>query len=200
MAKAKDDEGAETKDNIRARAKARAVARTKASEETMAKANEDEVAEVKEDDWAEVREEAMAKTNDTEAAERREDAGAKTEEDTRTESKENDVIDNFQKLGMEQLKPNTSAASSFLDTLQAIAAEASDYSRRSLENRSSFVAKLFGVTTFGSAIQIQSEHVKTSYAVFIAYLMKMTELHGDLAKEFFKPLETAVSKVQGGKE
>jgi hypothetical protein len=43
---------------------------------------------------------------------------------------------------------------SFLDTFQALAAEASDYSRRTLENRSSFIAKLFRATTFESAIQI----------------------------------------------
>ena len=91
---------------------------------------------------------------------------------------------------------NTSASSSFLDTLQAIAAEASDYSRRSLENRFTFVAKLLGVTTFESAIQIQSEHAKTSYAGFIAYLMKMTDLRANLTKEFFKPIETAITKVQ----
>ena len=60
----------------------------------------------------------------------------------------------------------------------------------------SFVAKLFGATTFESAIQIQSEHAKTSYAGFIAYLMKMTELRANLAKEFFKPIETVVARVQ----
>jgi len=105
-------------------------------------------------------------------------------------------IYNFQKLSTEQLESNASAASSFLDTVQAIAAEASNYSRRSLESRSSFVAKLLGATTFESAIQIHSEYAKTSYAGFIAYLMKMTDLRANLAKEFFKPIETAITKVQ----
>ena len=71
-----------------------------------------------------------------------------------------------------------------------------NYSRRSLENRSSFVVKMFGATTFESAIQIHSEYAKTSYAGFIAYLMKMTDLRANLAKEFFKPIETAITKVQ----
>jgi hypothetical protein len=141
----------------------------------MAKTNEDEMAEATSGHSTEVREDALAKTNNTEAAETREDAGIETEQDIRTESKEDDVavnIYNFQKLSTEQLESNTSAASSFLDTLQAIAAEASNYSRRSLENRSSFVVKMFSATTFKSAIQIQSEHAKTSYAGFIVYLMK----------------------------
>ena len=196
MTKARDDKGAETKAN--ARATTRPVARTKASE-PMAKTNEGEVAEATNGHSTEVKEQALAKINNTEADETREDAGIETEQDIRTESKEDDVtvnIYNFQKLGTEQLEPNTTAASSFLDTVQAITTEASDYSRRSLENRFTFVAKLLGATTFESAIQIQSEHAKTSYAGFIAYLMKMTYLRANLTKEFFKPIETAITKVQ----
>ena len=177
MAKAEDDKRAETRDNARARA--RAVARTKASE-AVAKPNESEVTEAAIDDSAEIREETLAKTNDIEATEMREDAGTETEheqdvsqdvrQDVKTESKVDDVA--VHEFGTGQLESKTSATSSFLETLQAIATEASDYSRRSLENRSTFVAKLLGATTFESAIQVQSEHAKTSYAGFIAYVMK----------------------------
>ena len=188
MAKADDDTRAETTDTTRA--KTRAVARTKASE-AMAKTNEGEVAEARKSDPAEIAEEPLAKTNDTEAAETTEDdVGTKTEQVIRTESKEYNVAIPRTR------ESNTTAASSFLDTLQAIAAEASDYSRRLLENRTTFVAKLFGATTFESAIQIQSEHAKTSYAGFIAYVMKMTELRANLTKEFFKPIETVIIEVQ----
>ena len=96
---------------------------------------------------------------------------------------------------------NARATSSFLDTLQAIAAEARDYSRRrSLENRCSFVAKLWGATTFESAIRDPVGHAKTSYTDYIAYVTKMTKLRANLAKEFFKPIETADVRVQGGKK
>jgi hypothetical protein len=198
MAKAEDDKRAGTKDNPRARA--RAVARTQASE-AMTKPNEGEVVEAAKDDSAEVGEEALAKTNDTEAAVMREDAGTETDHEQHvrqhviTESKVDDVA--VQEIGTGQLESKTSATSSFLDTFQAIAAEASDYSRRSLENRSSLVAKLLGATTFESAIQVQSEHAKTSYASFVAYLMRMAEFRASLAKTFFKPIETAITKVKG---
>ena len=192
MAKAEDDKRAEATNNARARARAktRVVARTKASG-AMAKSNEGEVAEAPKYDSAEVRDETLPKTNVVEAAEATEDAG--------TESKEDDVTVNiydFQKLGTEQLASNTTAASSFLDTVQAIAAEATDYSRRSLENSSSFVAKLLGAKSFDSVIQIHSEYAKTSYEGFVAQAKKMGELYSDLAKEFFKPIETAITKVQ----
>jgi hypothetical protein len=157
----------------------------------MAESNEGEVAEAPKYDSAEVRDETLPKTNDVKAAEATEDAG--------TESKEDDVTVNiydFQKLGTEQLASNTTAASSFLDTVQAIAAEATDYSRRSMENSSSFVAKLLGAKLFDSVIQIHSEYAKTSYESFVAQAKKMGELYSDLAKEFFKPIETAITKVQ----
>ena len=194
MAKAEDDKRAEAKDNPRARA--RAVARPKTSE-AMAKPNEGEVTEAAIDDLAV--KETVAKINETEAVEMREYAGTETEQlvrqDVRTENNVDDVA--VQKIGAEQLESNTSAASSFLDTLQEIAAEASDYSRRSLENRSSFVTKLLGATTFENAIQVQSEHAKASYASFMTFSMKMAELRASLAKPFFKPIEIAITRVQG---
>jgi len=187
MAKAEDDKRAEATNN--ARAKTRAAARTKGG--AMAESNEGEVAEAPKYDSAEVRDETLTKANDIETAETTEDAG--------TESKEDDVTVNiydFQKLGTEQLASNTIAASSFLDTVQAIAAEATDYSRRSMENSSSFVAKLLGAKSFDSVIQIHSEYAKTSYESFVVQAKKMGELYSDLAKEFFKPIETAITKVQ----
>ena len=196
MTKTRDDKGAETKAN--ARATTRAVARTKASE-PMVKTNEGEVAEATNGYSVEVTEDAMAKANNTEADETREDAGIETKQDIRTESKEDDVtvnIYNFQKLGTEQLELNTTAASYYLDTVQAIATEASDYSRRSLEKRSTFIAKLLGAKSFDNVIQIHSEYAKTSYEGFFAQAKKMRELYSDLAKAAFKPIETAITKVQ----
>src|SRR5262245_7929094 len=91
---------------------------------------------------------------------------------------------------------STIAVSSFLEIVQAIAAEASDYSRRSLERRSSFVEKLFRATSFESALLIQSDYARTSYAGLITYLRKMDELYSNLVKEAVKPFEEAIANFQ----
>jgi hypothetical protein len=157
----------------------------------MVESNEGQVAEAPKYDSAEVRDETLAKTNNVEAAQATEDVGTKTEQGVRTESKEDGVnIYDFQKLGTEQLASNTTAASSFLDTVQAIVAEASDYSRRSLENSSSFLAKLLDAKSFDSVIQIHSEYAKRSYESFVVQAKKMGKLYSDLAKEFFMPIQT----------
>jgi hypothetical protein len=59
--------------------------------------------------------------------------------------------------------------------------------------------KLLGAKSYDTAIQIQSEYWKTSYAGFVAQATKIGELYSSLAKEAFKPVETAVNKVYSGK-
>jgi hypothetical protein len=46
-------------------------------------------------------------------------------------------------------------------------------------------------------IQIQSDYAKTSYAAFVAQATKMGELHSSLAKAAFKPVEQAITAMQG---
>ena len=107
-----------------------------------------------------------------------------------------DSIDTVQTLGTEQVGPSTIAVSPFLEIVQAIAAEASDYTRRSLERGSSFVEKLFGATSFERALLIQSDYAGTSYAGLITYLREMDELYTNLVKEAVKPFEEALANFQ----
>ena len=65
--------------------------------------------------------------------------------------------------------------------LQTIAVEATDYSKKSIENGSAFVEKLLGAKSFESVIRIQSEYANTSYAGFVAYLTKISKLYSKLA-------------------
>ena len=92
-------------------------------------------------------------------------------------------IDDFQKFGTEQLVGKS---------LQTIA-EATNYSKKSLENSSAFLEKLLGAKSLDAAIQIQSEYAKTFYAGFIAQATKMGELYSNFAKEALKPLKVATS-------
>ncbi|PZR87006.1 MAG: Phasin [Hyphomicrobiales bacterium] len=107
-------------------------------------------------------------------------------------------FDDVQKYSNEHLN-GAAAPTMFNKTLQTIATETADYSKKALENNSAFMEKLLGAKSYDTAIQIQSEYWKTSYAGFVAQATKMGELYSSLAKEAFKPMETALSKVQSGK-
>lgn len=105
-------------------------------------------------------------------------------------------FEEFQKFGKEQLDATTAVAASFAKGFQTIAAETTDYSKKTIEDNSAFVEKLIGAKSLDNAIQIQSEYAKSAYEGFVAQATKIGELYSSLAKEAFKPLETAISKVQ----
>ena len=105
-------------------------------------------------------------------------------------------FEDIQKFGKTQLDTATATTQSFVKGLQAIAAETTDYSKKSLENGSAFLEKLLGVKSLESAIQFHSDYAKTSYADFVAQATKLGELYSSLAKEAFKPVETAMRKCK----
>jgi hypothetical protein len=105
-------------------------------------------------------------------------------------------IEDFQKFSKEQLDVATESASTLSKNVQAIVTEASDYSKKSFESSTTLIEKLLGAKTIESAIQIQSDYAKTSYDAFLAQSSKFGELYTNLAKEAFKPIETAVAKAQ----
>jgi phasin family protein len=110
------------------------------------------------------------------------------------------LFDGFQKFGKEHLESVTKTSSSFAKGWQTIAAESSEYSKKSFENSSAFVEKLRGAKSIESAIEIQSEYAKTFFEGLVGYVTKTGEFYSNLAKEAFKPIETAITKLQAVKE
>src|ERR1700731_4782014 len=101
--------------------------------------------------------------------------------------------------GNGQLDTAATEATSFVTIFQAIVAEGTDYTKKSVEARLACVEKLLGAKSLETVIQVQSEYAKTSYAAFLAQAVKMGELYSDLAKAGFKPMERAIANMQGTK-
>jgi hypothetical protein len=55
---------------------------------------------------------------------------------------------------------------------------------------------LLGAKSLDDAIQTQSEYAKSAYESFVAQATKIGEIFTVLAKEAFKPVESAIAKVQ----
>ena len=105
-------------------------------------------------------------------------------------------FEDYSKFGKDQFEAVQAAASEVSKQLQAIAAETTDYSKRSLESGSAFVEKLLGVTKFDQAIALQQDYAKASYEGFVAEMSKLGEMYASVAKEAFKPVEGAIAKVK----
>jgi hypothetical protein len=107
-------------------------------------------------------------------------------------------FDNVQLLGKDQFEAASSTASAIAKGWQGIAAETQDYSKKSFEKGRAFAEKILGVKKFDEALALQQEYAKSSYEDFVAQATKMGELYTDLAKEVFKPIETAAKTFNPG--
>jgi phasin family protein len=105
-------------------------------------------------------------------------------------------IEDLQAFSKDQLESAQATATALTKGVQQIAAEATDFSKKSLETQTAFVEKLFGAKTLDTAIQIQQDYAKSSYETLVAQATKFGELYTSLAKEAFKPVEAAVAKAQ----
>ena len=82
----------------------------------------------------------------------------------------------------------TAATASSTKGLQTIAAETTDYSKKSFEKSRVLFEKLTGVKKIDEAIQLQSDFAKSAYEDFVAHATRIGELYSSLAKEAFKPI------------
>ena len=103
-------------------------------------------------------------------------------------------IEDIQNYGKEQFEAVTASATSLQNGFHAIASAYGDYAKKSFEDGKAFVEKLSGVKSLDKALEVQTDFAKSGYDTFVAESQKIAGLYGDLAKQFFKPLETIVSK------
>jgi hypothetical protein len=110
------------------------------------------------------------------------------------------TFESVQQLGKEQFEAVSAAAAAFTKGWQTIAAETTDYSKKSFEKSRLLAEKLIGVKKIDEAIQLQSDFAKGAYEDFVAEATKLGELYSSLAKEAFKPVEVAATKVYSAGE
>lgn len=96
-------------------------------------------------------------------------------------------------FGTNPFEAFTTATTASTKGLEAIAAETTDYSKKSFEKSRVLFEKLFGVKKIDEAIQLQSDFAKSAYDDFLAYAAKIGETYSSLAKEAFKPINGASS-------
>ena len=101
------------------------------------------------------------------------------------------TFDNVQQLGKEQFEAFSTAAAAVTKGWQSIAAETTDYSKKSFEKGRVLAEKLIAVKKIDEAILLQSDYAKSAYEDFIAEATKIGEMYSAMTKEVFKPIENA---------
>jgi hypothetical protein len=78
---------------------------------------------------------------------------------------------------------------------QAIATEATEYSKKSFQDTVTHMETLAGVKSLEAAFELQSNFAKSYYEGFVSEATKMGEMYADLAKLVYKPYEAPVAKA-----
>jgi len=104
-------------------------------------------------------------------------------------------LDDVQKLGKDNMDATLKSFGALSKSVQAIAVEMADYSKKSFEQSTAAIEKLFTAKTIEKAIEVHSDFVKSSYEGFVAEATKLGELYADLAKESYKPFESYLTKT-----
>ncbi|MBZ0139163.1 MAG: phasin family protein [Pseudorhodoplanes sp.] len=104
-------------------------------------------------------------------------------------------FEEIQQLGKENVDAAVKAMGAVSKGTQAIALEVADYSKKSFEDGTQALEKLFGSKSVEKAIEVQQAYLKDTYEGFVAKATKIGELYTDLAKEAYKPFEGYLAKV-----
>jgi hypothetical protein len=105
-------------------------------------------------------------------------------------------FEDLQSVGKENVDATLKSFGALTKGAQAIAVEVADYSKKSFEDGSAALEKMFGVKSIDKVFEVQTEFAKTAYEGFVAKASKISELYADLAKESYKPFEAMLAKAK----
>src|SRR5215467_10283505 len=108
-------------------------------------------------------------------------------------------IDEMQQLGKDNMEATMKSFGALSKSMQAIAVEMADYSKKVFEQGTAATEKLIGAKSLEKAVEVQSDYVRSSYEGFVAEATKLSELYADLAKEAYKPFESQFGKSAGAR-
>ena len=108
-------------------------------------------------------------------------------------------FEDMQKLGKDNADATMKSLGILSKSVQTIAVEMADYSKKAFEDGAAAAEKLLGAKSLEKAVEVQSDYLKTAYVGFVSQTAKLGELYTALAQEAYKPFESHVSKAAGAK-
>ena len=101
-------------------------------------------------------------------------------------------FDEIQKLSQSNMDAAMKAFGEWNKGWQAIAAEITDYTKKSFEEGTATFEKLASAKSVEQAIEIQTGFAKRAYDSYMHQMSKIGGMYADLAKEAYKPVEKAL--------
>jgi hypothetical protein len=108
-------------------------------------------------------------------------------------------FDELQKIGKDNMDLTLRSLGAVTQSAQVIAVELADYSKKSFEQGTQAMERLFGSKSLDKAMEVQTDYAKSAYEGFVAQASKLGTLYADLAKQSYKPLEGYFARVAAAK-
>lgn len=102
------------------------------------------------------------------------------------------AIQDFQKFGQANVEGTMKAVSEWQKSLQAIATEMTNYSKRSFEDGTQTFEKLLSVKSLDQVLEIQTSFAKRAYDDYMQQMTKIGGMYSEFAKEAVKPVTNAL--------
>lgn len=100
-------------------------------------------------------------------------------------------IEDLSKIGQANMDSALKMWGDWAKSWQAVTAEMTDYSKRSIEDGTRTLEKLMSARTFEQVMEIQSSYAKRAYDDYMHQVSKLGGMYAELAKEAYRPVERA---------
>ena len=105
-------------------------------------------------------------------------------------------IDDMQQFGKDNMDATMKSFGALSKSMQAIAVEMADYSKKVFEQGTAATEKLIGAKSLEKAVEVQSDYVKSSYEGFRRRRRPSSASSMPTSrKEVYKPFESQFGKV-----
>jgi hypothetical protein len=103
-------------------------------------------------------------------------------------------FESMQTLGKDNSDAVLKSANAVGKGFQAIATEAAEYSKKTIDAGTSALERLIGAGSLDKAIEVQSEYVRAAYEGYVGQMAKVSEIVTDMAKGAYEPYEALFGK------
>jgi hypothetical protein len=98
-------------------------------------------------------------------------------------------MDDLSKMGQVGMDGTLKIWGDWAKSWQAVTAEMTDYSKRSIEDGTRTMEKLMTARSFEQVMEIQSSYAKRAYDDYMLQMSRLGSMYADMAKDSAKPFE-----------
>jgi hypothetical protein len=98
-------------------------------------------------------------------------------------------FESIQTLSKDNMDAALKSATAVSRGFQAMAAEAADFSKRSIDAGTSALERLIGAGSIDKAVEVQSDFVRAAYEGYVGQVARLSEIVTDMAKSAYEPYE-----------